>query len=350
MSKKSIHGSTPEMPIPTLQDFEWQALLDGFLAFKQHSDGCRPRTIEAYGDVLGRLRIYFADRNPLAANEDELLAFSGPYLHKLGLGPASRTPYVACIREFYAWLERSGKITKTPAKHVPYPKKDRPLPRSMTLTSAEKLMWAPDFNTFEGVRDSAMLTLLIGCGLRVSGLIRLDQEDLIAIDLDKAPRLALKVVEKGGKERRIPIPREAELLLRIYLEHEELSKIDRLTGRRHVLFVSTHNRRVPNHEYHGEARRLSSKAVWNMIQKYGKKAGIPQEELHPHAMRHLFGTELAEGDVDLLVRQQLMGHSSPKSTEVYTHLAARKLIKVIDNANPLAKIKSPVSELLGRIK
>lgn len=86
-----------------------------------------------------------------------------------------------------------------------------------------------------------------------------------------------------------------------------------------------------------------------MVLRHGRRAGVPEDQLHPHAVRHLYGTELAEDDVDLLIRQQLLGHADPKSTEVYTHLAARKLTSSVDRANPLAKIKSPMSQLLQEL-
>lgn len=326
-------------------------LRERFLAYKAQNDGCLPRTIKAYGDVLRRLAVFLDGRPVFGVALDELTIFTGVWLHKLGVGPRARTPYVACVREFYRWACDMELTVFNPAASLPYPRAGKPLPRMMSLASAEKLMWAPDFTTFEGVRDAAMLALLMGCGLRVSGLTRLDQEDIQPLTTDQEARLALLVTEKGEKSRRLPIPKEADLLLRVYLEHPDLAAINRVTPRgRRVLFVSTMNRRVPAHEYFGEARRLSPKSVWNMIQRYGKQAGIPAEELHPHALRHLFGTELTEDDVNAKIVQQLMGHASPASTELYVHLATRKLLSEIDKGNPLGKIKTPVSELMGRLR
>ena len=126
----------------------------------------------------------------------------------------------------------------------------------------------------------------------------------------------------------------------------DLKKINRdLDKGDRVLFVSVRNRNVRAHEYHGEKRRLNSRSIASMIEKHGRAAGIPREELNPHAMRHLFGTELAEHDVDLLKRQTLLGHVSPSSTEIYTHLALRSLAKVVDKANPLQRINTPVSDI-----
>lgn len=326
-------------------------LIESFLSFKQSNAGRSPRTAQIYGLALGRLEVFLAGADPLRVSTDELLAFTGPWLHKQGLAPESRKTHVAAVREFYAWLMRRGKIRANPAEHVTYPRAAKKLPRLMTLANAEKLMWSPDFETFEGVRDGAMLGLLIGCGLRASGIVWLNESNLVQEVIDGRPRVILRVEEKGKKQRSIPVPVEADLLLRLYLEHPELKEIDRGVGRGdRVLFVSTRNRTCPPHEYHGERRRMNRRAVLDMVARHGRRAGIPEEQLHPHALRHLYGTELAEGDVDLLVRQKLMGHADPKSTEVYTHLATRKLTRESDRANPMAKMKTPVSDLLRRLQ
>ena len=87
-----------------------------------------------------------------------------------------------------------------------------------------------------------------------------------------------------------------------------------------------------------------------MIGRYGRDQGIPEEQLHPHAMRHLFGTELAESEIDLLVRQQLLGHQDPKSTRIYDHTAIRRLVRQVDRGNPLGKMRTPTSDILKRLK
>jgi site-specific recombinase XerD len=326
-------------------------LIESFLEFKRLNAGRSDRTLHVYRLALTRLAEYFGTADLMEISQDELLAFTGPYLHKIGLrDPVSRRPHMAAVRGFYSWLASSKRIRSNPAENLPYPKKGRRIPRVMTLASAAKLMWEPDFNTFEGVRDGAILALLAGCGLRVTGLIRLNDSNIIHDEIDGKARLLIKVLEKGDKQRKLPIPPEADLLLRLYLDHADLKQIDRrLPNGDQVLFVSLMNRRISPDNYHGEQRRLSRKAVLQMIKKYGKRCGISEDQIHPHAMRHLFGTELAEEGVDLIARQRLMGHEDAKSTEIYDHLAMRKLTREADRANPLAKIKTPVSDLLKRL-
>lgn len=343
---------TQENPRPPLQPDD-QAAIDGFLQHLQMSRGRRARTIEAYRMALMRL-VEFMDGKALASIQPlELDGFCGIWLHKRGVVAASRRPYVSAVRGFYAWMRRTGRVKGNPAAELQHPKTAQPLPHALSLASAERLMWAPDLNTFKGVRDAAMLGILIGCGVRVSGLIALNEGHLKTADIDGKPRLVVRITEKGEKTRELPLPREAELMLRVYLDHEELRQLDRgvMDGGRpdKVLFVNMRNTRVPEHERRGEALRMTRHSVWRMIQAYGEKTGVPAEERHPHAFRHLFGVELDEDEVELLTRQNLMGHVDPKSTSIYTSMSMRRKTRVLDSSNPLGKIKSPASELLRRL-
>jgi site-specific recombinase XerD len=326
-------------------------LIESFLEFKRHNAGRSERTVQVYRLSLNRLVEFFGEQDPLQADHDRLVVFTGVWLHKRGLtDPRSRRTHVAAVREFYRWLLDNKHIRGNPAAGLPYPRTGRKIPRVMTLANAQKLMWAPDFSTFDGVRDGAILGLLIGCGLRASGLVNLNVSNVIDDELDGKLRLVLKVREKGDKERRLPVPIEADMLLRLYMAHEDLAGIDRLLPNGdQVLFVSTMNRTCSIDEYRGERRRMSRKAVNGLVQKYGQRVGIPDDQLHPHAMRHLFGTELVEDDVNLINAQKLLGHADPKSTEIYTHTAMRKLTREIDRANPLAKMNTPVSDLLKQL-
>ncbi len=116
-----------------------------------------------------------------------------------------------------------------------------------------------------------------------------------------------------------------------------------------MLFVSTRNRRLQDYEYHGEARRLSRRSVAEMIARYGTQAGLPADQLHPHALRHLYGTEMTEDDQALIDVKSLMGHADIKTTEIYTQLARRRLGKVVDKSSPINKIKTPVTEIARRL-
>lgn len=328
--------------------------IEAWLVYLETNRGRLVRTIETYRAALMRLREFLAGKPLVDAEPDELEVFTGLWLHKKGVIARSRRPYISAVKGFYAWLHDKGHAGGNAADTLMHPKTGRPLPRAISLANAERLMWAPDLNTFVGIRNAAMLSLLIGCGLRVGGLVGLNQGDLQTVELECEPRLLLCTTEKGNRERRMPVPREAEALLRVYLGHEELAAIDRdVQGRGgradKVLFVSVRSTLLAAHEHIGERRRLTRKAVHDVVQRYGKRLGIPAQELHPHAMRHLFGTELMEDDTHMLTMQHLLGHVDPKSTEIYVDLAMRKKVKAMDKAAPLAKMKTPVSELLKRL-
>ncbi len=327
------------------------AAIEGFLDFKRDNRGRALRTLQSYRHALERLIEYLGDKDPLSVAREDLLAFTGPWLAKRGIVAASRRPYIAAVRQFYRWAYAERLINHDPAIGVPYPKAPQHLPRMMSLANMEKLLWQPDFNTFQGVRDGAMMAILVGCGLRVSGLVALNEANVIQQLIDERPRLFLRVLEKGDKERLVPVPPEADLLLRVYLEHPYLKEIDRtLKNGDKVLFINVRVRGIKPQEHRGERRRMTRGSVHDMIQRYGRAVGIPDDQLHPHAMRHLYGTELAESDVDQLVRQQLMGHTDPKSTKIYTHLATRKLVGEVDRANPLGKMRTPTTDILQRLK
>ncbi len=286
----------------------------------------------------------------LNATKDQLLDYCGRVLHERGVSPRSRRPYVAAVRGFYKWLDDEFEIRRNPAASIPYPEIGRKLPRGMTLPNAQKLLMAPDLDTFLGVRDSAILHLFIGCGLRLAGLINLNQSDLIFTEWEGVEHLVLRVREKGDKERLVPAPHEARLMLRAYLGHPELQGVDRdVADGDKVVFVSTANRTVPEHEYYGEHRRISKRSVSEMIERYADQASIPRDQAHPHALRHTYGTELAEEDTNILKLKALMGHSSADTTDLYNHVAMRSLFRAVAKGNPLAKLTSPASEIAKRL-
>ncbi len=329
--------------------------INAFLDYLTVARGRTPRTREVYRLALTRLKEFMRPRSIFEADGSELEAFCGLWLHKKGVVATSRKPYISAVRMFFMWATSKKKLEgANPAGELDHPKTGRRLPRTLSLANAERLMWSPDLATFTGIRDAAILSLLMGCGLRVTGLCTLNEGDLQTVELDGKARLLILVEEKGGKMRRMPVPREADALLRVYLAHEDLAPIDRDTVGKHgrpdrVLFVNTRHPTLPAHEHRGEARRLTRKGVWSIVQRHGENVGIPAAELHPHAMRHLFGTELTEEDVPTVTTQRLMGHADPKSTEIYIELSMRKTMRTVDQHAPLAKMRTPIGEFLKRV-
>ncbi len=319
-----------------------------FLDYKAHNEGLADATIYKYDGYLSGLSEWLDGQGVplLDAETDHLVEFTGLHAHRQGQSPRSRRPMISSVRGFFKWAEKKGLIATDPASSLPYPNAPRRLPRALQLKNAEALIMQPDISTFLGVRDAAIIGVLIGCGIRLSGLVAIDEEDLFWVDEDGIEWLVLRVTEKGGKERMVPAPHECGLLVRAYLGHPDLDLIDRrLEDGHQVLFVSTNSKFVPEHEYRGARRRISRDAVQRLIIKHGTAAGLPRAELHPHAIRHLYGTELAEDEVDVLRIQALMGHAKPETSAEYVRLAVRTLSKTVAKSSPLVKINTPVSEL-----
>lgn len=332
----------------------FDGLLEQWLSHLHHNEGAADSTVRCYEQHLVRLRKWFqsppaAERlqpsgsDPLGATSADLHKYTGIFAHSLGITPISRRPIVAAVRGFYAWLHEQRAIAANPAEKLPYPYAGAPLPRAPSLGEASKLLMQPDIETFLGLRDACMLATLMGCGLRISGLTAMNEGSLLWENEEGVEHLTLRVTEKGKRDRLVPAPRELAILLRAYLGHPDLASLERTTkqGDR-VLFVSTRNRAIDVSEYHGERRRISQRSVRDTIERYAKRAGLLPGTRHPHGLRHLFGTELAESDVPTLTSQALMGHVDPKNTEIYTHLAKRKLREVVHKASPLSKMDSPL--------
>lgn len=324
-------------------------LIGSWLTWKEHNQGRQPGTINKYFSYLDALANWLLMEKKLTllkATTQDLEQYCGRVAHQNGVAPRSRRPIIAAIKGFYAWVVKKGLLMVDPASGIPYPRTGRRLPRGMDLASAESLLMQLDLETFLGVRDMAILMMFMGCGLRLSGLCRLNESDLIWSHDERKKRLYVRVKEKGDHQRYVPAPDDVYTAVRAYLGHHELKEIDRtLPDGDQVLFVSTMYRAIPEHEYYGEARRLAPRSVAELLERLGDKAGVPRNQCHPHALRHLYGTEMTESDVNVLKLQALMGHSDANTTKAYTNVALRSLAKAVDQGNPLSKIKTPVSEL-----
>lgn len=338
-------------------------------AWKTHLEvslGRSPLTAQKYSQYLLRLADWLAKppkepqlrpvsgaKSMLEATHADLLVFSGIWAHKQGLSAQARQPMVSALKSFYAWAVSAGHMVESPAARIEPPKAGKSLPKAASLEWAQKLMGAPQVDTFRGLRDALIFALLIGCGMRVSGLCGLNESSLRwSLDEKGFERLSLLIREKGGRERLVPAPPEVAMLIRAYLAHPDLQAIDRtLPNADQVLLVATvPNGRTPPQDWHGERRRITRRSIVDLLRKYARIARIDPALAHPHALRHLYGTELAEHDVDVIQRGALLGHADPRTTEIYTHLAQRKLRQAVDKANPLQKLRAPLLDSLRALQ
>ena len=330
-------------------------IITSWISFKTYNQACSEYTAYKYQLYLNRLSRWLNEQQSTltTATPEQLERYTGFWLYQQKLKPQSRKVVIAAVRGFYDWLHRkAGLVAENPARGLESPKVGGCLPRPAQLMHAEKLLMQPDLNTFRGLRDAAMFSILIGCGCRVSGLCALNESDLIwTKSAASTERLVIRFREKGKKERCVPAPLETALLIRAYLGHEYLETVHRqLPSGDQVLFVNLLNTRFKMHDRYGERCRLKQHSIDDLIKMYGKTAGLPPSICHAHALRHLYGTELAEEDVDLLQRQALLGHADPDTTSGYTHLAMRKLAATVDKSNPMGKIRTPVTDLAKKIR
>ncbi len=220
-------------------------------------------------------------------------------LADLEFSAATTARYISSIRGLHAYLFATKKNSTDISELIDAPKISRNLPEVLTVEMLENIFLQPHVSTVSGLRDRTILEVLYASGLRVSELINLrfqnilDQEEL------------LRIFGKGGKERVVPIGTEALKYLEKYKKNSRPFLLKNVTDEGFVFL----NQR---------GRKLSRMGIWGIINKYSKNAGI-QFQVHPHSFRHSFATHLVEGGADLRVVQEMLGHSSINTTQIYTH-------------------------------
>ncbi|MDF1488028.1 site-specific tyrosine recombinase XerD [Tessaracoccus caeni] len=247
------------------------------------------------------------------------------YVRELHAGSAvaSTARRVVSVRSLHQFAFEEGLTPGNPAKDVPVPKQPRLLPKALSVSEVERLLAAPDRESPVGLRDAALLELLYSTGARISELCALDVDDATSLRAD--PEAGLLLRGKGGKERVVPVGSFAREALDAYLvrARPELARAGR--GEAALLL----NLR---------GRRLSRQSAWAVLRATAAAAGI-RTEISPHTMRHSFATHLLEGGADLRVVQELLGHSSVATTQIYTLVTVDQLREVYQMAHPRATAK-----------
>jgi len=240
------------------------------------------------------------------------------YLMEQGVVKASIARKLSAIRSFCRYLLREGVMSTSPIADTSSPKLDKRLPSFLTIAEMECLLKTPDLSTPIGQRDQALMELLYAAGIRVSELTNLDI-DQVNLDTNE-----IRVWGKGSKERMVLIGEPAAEALSVYLSQGRPKLMGKKKGS--ALFVNRYG------------KRLTERSVQKMLQKYGCLAGI-DKRIHPHLLRHTFATHLLDGGADLRVVQELLGHASLSSTQIYTHVSQSQARKIYLSAHPLAQEK-----------
>ncbi len=295
----------------------WEAYKKGFLVHLQLEKSLSMNTIQAYGLDLEKL-IQFIEIKGQKKEPDQVtlqdLQEYIKWIAELGMSERSQARIISGIKSFYKYCLQEEITKKDPTELLSSPKLKRALPDTLTFEEIESIIHQIDLSKPEGMRNKAMLETLYSCGMRVSEIINLKKSNLY-LDIG-----FVRVIGKGDKERLIPIGTAAVKYLQIYLQevrvHIAISK-----GAEDIVFL---NRR---------GSKLSRVMVFYIIKELVQKANI-QKNISPHTFRHSFATHLVEGGADLRAVQEMLGHESITTTEIYTHLDRNFLRETLKKFHP----------------
>jgi integrase/recombinase XerC len=273
------------------------------------------------GDTVGQIAPKTLTAVICKGEADTIRGFLG-HLGDQSYSPATMARKIATLRSFYKWADRHSLVDANPMTLIRTPRQNKRLPKAITIEQVEQLLSAPDENDVLGRRDRAMLETLYSTGIRVSELVSLNAEDL---DVQGE---ALHVRGKGRKERIVPLGSHALGAIRRYTEmvaaDPRFSDARNGAGGGFPLFLNKHG------------KRLSSRSVRRKLDKYLREVGL-DPTISPHTLRHSFATHLLENGADLRSVQELLGHQSLSTTQVYTHLSTQRSKDVYDDTHPRAE-------------
>ncbi|WP_229064689.1 tyrosine recombinase XerC [Collinsella bouchesdurhonensis] len=295
--------------------------IDSFIQYISRVQGLSPQTVRAYRSHLEAYARWCEKEHVegLRVSVAELRSYLGDR-QRLGDAPRTLAAHLSAIRSLYRWLNIEEIIDKDPAAALQSPKLPSTLPIVLSTSQLDLLFDSVDGSTPGGVRDGTMLELLIASGARISELAR-----LCLNDFDRSHQ-TLRLLGKGSKERIVPLYNKAFDSLDIYVRQARLALLEKAhcsqsdTNR---LFISD------------RGRPMDAAALRRRFDMLVRKAGLPAG-ITPHTMRHTYATELLEGGADLRSVQELLGHSSLSTTQIYTHVSPERLRTAIHQAHPRA--------------
>jgi integrase/recombinase XerD len=301
----------------------WQSYINGFESYLQLEKSLSGNSVEAYLHDVAKLVNFLEIEKINVSPEDVQLAQLERFvikLNEIGLEAQSQARIISGLRAFYKYLMMEDLIKINPTELLAAPKLSRKLPDTLNAEEVNLLLGAIDMSTPEGMRNRTMLEVLYGCGLRVSELVNLQISSLF-LDVE-----FIKVIGKGDKERLVPIGSQAIKHIQLYKDtvrcHLTVQK-----GEEDILFL---NRR---------GKKLSRVMLFIIIRDLAQKIGLTKT-ISPHTLRHSFATHLIDGGADLRAVQEMLGHSSITTTEIYTHLDRDYLRSTMQQFHPRYKTKS----------
>ena len=300
---------------------DWRSGIKGFGEYLQLERSLSVHSIEAYIRDVGKLKSFIEEEHPstgpLNIQYEQIQQFIS-FIHGLGMGPRSQARILSGIKAFFKFLLVEDLIDVDPAELVEGPKLARKIPDVLSYEEIQSIMEVVDLSEPQGTRNRAILETLYACGLRVSELINLKLNNM---HLEAG---FLKVHGKNNKERLVPIGGAAIKHIKLYLDHVRRLQKNIKSGEENIVFL---NRR---------GKRLTRVMIFTIVKKMVKKAGI-QKTISPHTFRHSFATHLVEGGANLRAVQDMLGHESITTTEIYTHLDRDFLRQTLMQFHPRAK-------------
>lgn len=293
----------------------WQEALTGFRSYLKLERSLSPNTLAAYGRDAKALCDFLQKRGlpgPEAAGTPVIEAFIADKVGE-GLSKRSQARLVSSLRSFYDFLVEEKRLKDNPCDSLVIPRLNPHLPGVLTYDEVKAILESVDLSKPEGHRNRAMLEVLYSCGLRVSELVNLHISDLFPDDG------FIRIIGKGNKQRLVPLGEPARDQIKFWIEDRRLLKPKK--DAEDILFL---NRR---------GGKLSRVMVFNIVRDQAALAGI-RKEISPHTFRHSFATHLVENGADLRVVQEMLGHESILTTEIYTHIDTRKWQETILRYHP----------------
>jgi integrase/recombinase XerD len=295
----------------------WEGHKKGFKAYLQLEKSLSPNSVEAYLHDLEKFTQYLQLNDELKNPQQIELAHLEKfirYISEMGINPSSQSRIISGLRSFYTYCLQEQITTKDPTALLETPKLKKALPDVLSYGEIESIIAQIDVSTPEGARNKAIIETLYSCGLRVSELVNLKISCLYTeIGF-------IRVTGKGDKERLVPVGSSALKYINLYKNNIRVH-LPVIPGNQDVLFL---NRR---------GRKLSRVMIFMIIKALAKQAGITKN-IYPHTFRHSFASHLVEGGADLRAVQEMLGHESITTTEIYTHLNREYLRDTLQQFHP----------------
>ncbi len=289
------------------------AAVQSFLNYCRVEKGLAINSLSSYTLDLQKLSSYTT--KPVRDLDEAELNGYVQSLYESGLSPRSIARHITTLRTFYRFLLAEGEVDRDPTERLTPPRQWATLPKYLNREEVDRLLAVPSLDKPAGLRDQAMLELLYATGLRVSELCGLE---LSAIQRDAG---VLRVTGKGNKQRLVPFGEAAGESLDRYLTNGRPALLKGRASR--YLFVTA------------RGAAMCRQSFWKLLRDHGLKAGLTRK-LTPHVIRHSFATHLVEGGADLRSVQIMLGHADISTTQVYTHVAQRRLRETVDQHHPRA--------------